>query len=113
MRETPGAVRGTMASPDEAFIWQNDGAYLYSTKGGPGIRVFEWPLDDRDYHAITVTENGDLIVRSYDLILHLDRDADGSISSIDTLAHIPEIAEFRGRPIAAASLDLVWIGFWE
>ena len=107
------SVRGVGGPGNGAYVWEDHGAFLYSTLDGSALSVYEWPVEDRSYHAIGTAPGGDAVIRARDLLLRARVDPALSSVQIDTLARLADVDESPGRFLVMDPLGAVWIGFWD
>ena len=107
------SVRGVGGPGNGAYVWEDHGAFLYSTLDGSALSVYEWPVEDRSYHAIGTAPGGDAVIRARDLLLRARVDPARSSVQIDTLARLADVDESPGRFLVMDPLGAVWIGFWD
>jgi signal transduction histidine kinase len=106
---TGGAVRGTVGPSGIAYFWHDDGVYRHDPEAPAAPRaLLRWPPDDRAAYQLARSPDGRLLVRARDALLEIHPEAAGPVQ-VDTVAHLPLLADVGGRYMTASAHGDVWI----
>ena len=106
---TGGAVRGYVGQNGIGYFWHDDGIYRHdpSAPASPQV-LYQWAPNDRALYQIARTRDGRLFVRARDVLLRLRPEPSGPVR-VDTVAHLPGLADVGGRYMTATPEGEVWI----
>ena len=111
VRAIPHAVRGDVAPDGTGYFWHDNGLYRHSPRPETDpVQLASWSPTERDAHMVAIAPDTSLIVRHRDVVLRVRR-TDGY--PLDTLAHVPEIADARGRYMTVDTEGHIWMAMYR